>query len=102
MRLSKLVLMLSTLVFVIAITVVPVRADEYYISMESCGCGGPMVLTHNHTGCAGGDEDWEDMKEACMSKCGIRIDDNRAVECVDDESGEWSSVSLKCPGNCSV
>jgi hypothetical protein len=103
MRGSKVVLMLSTLVFVVAVTVVPVRADEYYISMQSCGCSAPMVLTHNHHGCAGGqDEDWADMDDACQDKCQIALGETRTVQCVDHTDGEiqWSSVSLKCPGNC--
>ncbi len=103
MRVSKLVLMLSTLVFLVAITAVPAKADDYYISQYSCGCGGPMVLTHNHTGCAGPEQDLADMKEACLD-CDppIRLAAWRTVECEDYEyQGDyWSAVALKCPNDC--
>ena len=102
MRVSRLVLMFCALAFFVSMAGVPARADDYYISMYSCGCAGPMVLTHNHTGCAdgGGEQDLADMAEACLNECGIRLAGWRTVECEDDQSGEWSSVSLKCPNNC--
>ena len=103
MRISKLVLILSTLLFVVVITAVPTRADDYYVSLFSCGCEFGMNLTHNHSGCAGSQEDdFADMAEACL-ECPIRIDESRTVECheeYDEWSGPWSWLSLKCPNNC--